>query len=89
MPETKCCYLCDATQTPSVPGSHACWNENCVCHRGWKYEKCFACYGTGMVSDYSGGDFNGPKECDKCCGNGAYWVTPKGRHVLYPGGPFC
>jgi DnaJ-class molecular chaperone len=55
---------------------------------GWKHERCFVCSGTGMVSD-SGGDFNGPKECDSCCGNGAYWITPKGRHVAYPGGPFC
>jgi hypothetical protein len=43
-----------------------------------------------MVSDYGcGEDFCGPKECDCCWGNGSYWVTPKGRHVVYPGGPFC
>jgi hypothetical protein len=51
-------------------------------------ERCFACYGTGMVSDYGDGcDFYGPKECDCCCGNGCYWITPRGRHVLYPGRP--
>src|SRR4029077_18404903 len=41
-----------------------------------------------MVSDYGDGcDFYGPKECDCCCGNGCYWITPRGRHVLYPGRP--
>lgn len=58
--------------------------------QGWKRERCFMCSGTGMVSDYGNGeDFYGPKECDSCWGNGAYWVTPKGRHVVCPGGPFC
>ena len=29
---------------------------------GWKQEKCFDCYGTGMISDYGcGWDFYGPK----------------------------
>ena len=57
--------------------------------KGWKTERCPICYGTGMVSDYSWSDFLGPKECDSCGGNGRYWITPKGRHVVYPGGPFC
>jgi hypothetical protein len=56
---------------------------------GWKQEKCFCCYGTGMVGDYDGGDFNGPKECRHCWSTGRFWITPKGRHVVYPGGPFC
>ena len=58
---------------------------------GWKIERCYACNGTGQVSSYSidGSDFLGPKECANCGGTGQYWITPKGRHVLYPGGPFC
>ena len=56
---------------------------------GWKTGRCYICHGTGMVSDYGmGWDFCGPKECDSCAGNGQYWITPKGRHVAYPGGPF-
>ena len=58
--------------------------------QGWRCEACSACDGTGMVSDYGGGeDFYGPKECNSCYGNGHVWVTPRGRHVVYPGGPFC
>jgi len=58
--------------------------------QGWRNERCFSCYGTGMESDYGWNcDFLGPKECGSCGGNGQYWVTPKGRHALYPGGPFC
>ena len=59
--------------------------------RGWKRERCFVCYGTGMTSDYgTGGDFLGPKECDTCGGGGSYWVTPNGKaHAQWPGGPFC
>jgi hypothetical protein len=56
---------------------------------GWRCSPCYICCGTGMVSDCSGEDFCGPKECDSCCGNGRVWITPKGRHVGYPGGPFC
>ena len=55
--------------------------------KGYAKEIC-ACGGSGQVSDYSGGDFNGAKECNACKGNGAYWRTPKGRYVAYPGGPF-
>jgi hypothetical protein len=29
---------------------------------GWRQERCYCCVG-GLVSDYSGGDFCGPKEC--------------------------
>ena len=58
---------------------------------GWCRESCSSCYGTGMESDYDywSGDFMGPKECGSCGGNGQYWISPRGRHVLYPGGPFC
>jgi hypothetical protein len=57
--------------------------------RGWKQKVCTACNGTGTVCDYGNGeDFYGPKECDGCCA-GHYWITPAGRHVQYPGGPFC
>jgi DnaJ-class molecular chaperone len=55
---------------------------------GWRQERCFSCHGTGMVSSYSWADFEGPAECDMCHGSGAYWRTPKGRYVVYPGGPF-
>jgi DnaJ-class molecular chaperone len=56
---------------------------------GWRREHCYACCGTGMTSDYGcGEDFYGPKECTTCNGNGMYWITPKGRHVAWPGGPF-
>jgi hypothetical protein len=51
------------------------YREQC----GWRQERCYC----------SGGDFCGPKECSSCGGNGSYRVTPRGRHVLYPGGPFC
>ena len=60
------------------------YREQC----GWRQERCYCCVG-GLVSDYSGGDFCGPKECSSCGGNGSYWVTPRGRHVLWPGGPFA
>jgi hypothetical protein len=56
---------------------------------GWRHECCFSCGGAGMESDYCGNDFCGAKECRTCNGTGQYWVTPTGRHVLYPGGPFC
>lgn len=57
-------------------------------YEGWRHEKCFACDGHGMVSAYSWNDFEGAKECDSCGGNGSVWRTPKGRYVIYPGGPF-
>ncbi len=56
---------------------------------GWKREECGCCVG-GLVSSYGmDGDFLGPEECRSCAGLGSVWVTPKGHHVLYPGGPFC
>ena len=56
--------------------------------RGWKQETCGSCRGYGVVSDYSGGDFNGPMDCDHCVG-GMVWRTPSGKHcALWPGGPF-
>jgi hypothetical protein len=57
--------------------------------QGSRRESCGCCV-AAMVSDYGwDSDFLGPKECDSCGGNGMVWVTPRGRHVLYPGGPFC
>jgi DnaJ-class molecular chaperone len=57
---------------------------------GWQRVSCFNCHGTGQVSNYGyGEDFYGPEECDVCRGNGQHWITPKGKHVIYPGGPFC
>jgi hypothetical protein len=54
-----------------------------------KRERCFACNATGMTSNYGSGEgFLGPIECRSCNGVGAYWITPKGRHVEYPGGRF-
>ena len=57
--------------------------------QGWKTESCY-CIG-GHVCHYTldGSDFLGEKECDSCGGKGYYYITPKGRHVEYPGGPFC
>lgn len=51
---------------------------------GWHTEKCCRCTG-GVV--WLGLD-GGPGEC-QYCNSGIVFVTPKGRHVLYPGGPFC
>lgn len=55
----------------------------------WKKTKCSGCSGYGLVSDYSGGDFNGPKECNDCDGAGVLAVSPKDRLALWPGGPFA
>jgi hypothetical protein len=56
---------------------------------GWRRERCSSCDGHGVVSSYGwDGDFLGPEEC-RHCANGVYWRTPRGRYVLYPGGPFC
>lgn len=57
--------------------------------QGWRREPCCMCNATGMTSDYGcGEDFYGPKECPCCNGAGAYWITPKGRHVEFPRGRF-
>jgi hypothetical protein len=57
--------------------------------QGWRRESCFMCNATGLVSDYGcGEDFYGPEECRSCNGAGAYWITPRGRHVEFPGGRF-
>mgnify|MGYP002641661173 CR=1 FL=1 len=56
--------------------------------KGWKQVDCADCSGYGVVSDYSYNDFEGAKDCPTCKGNCCYWVTPKGRIVEYPGGPF-
>jgi hypothetical protein len=56
--------------------------------QGWHRARCCMCVG-GMTSAYGwNGDFLGPTECKSCAGNGAYWITPKGRHVEFPGGRF-
>jgi len=52
--------------------------------QGWHRVTCCMCNATGMTY----GDFLGPTECRSCAGNGAYWISPKGRHVEYPGGRF-
>ena len=39
------------------------YREQC----GWRQERCSYCVG-GLVSDYSGDDFCGPKECSSCGG---------------------
>lgn len=58
--------------------------------RGWREERCRTCGGCGVVSDYSGEDFNGAMECPRCDGGGQIWRTPNGKHyAVYPGGPFC
>ncbi len=54
----------------------------------WTKTICYVCSGHGLVSDYSGGDFNGATECDRCDGTGRVWLSPKGAIVKYPGGPF-
>lgn len=33
---------------------------------------CGGCRGHGVVSDFAGGDFNGPKDCEDC--NGLGWL---------------
>ena len=56
---------------------------------GWRRERCFMCNGAGMQSAYGAdGDFLGPEECSSCNGNGAYWISPRGRHLEFPGGRF-
>lgn len=57
--------------------------------QGWKHENCPECHGYGVVSDYHNEDFHGAKDCPKCNGAARYWITPNGRYVAYPGGPFC
>lgn len=56
--------------------------------QGWRTVNCGNCAGCGMVSDFRGGDFNGPMDCPDCGGSGAQWVSPQGRIADYPGGPF-
>jgi hypothetical protein len=54
----------------------------------WLEDSCGCCSGYGVVSDYSGGDFNGPTECDACGGQGYYFVSESDRRAMWPGGPF-
>lgn len=49
--------------------------------KGWKIKSCGCCCGLEWGGEY-------PRECRNCNGTGQYWVSPKGKHVLYPGGPF-
>ena len=57
--------------------------------RGWRRKTCGNCRGYGVVSVYSAYDFEGAGPCNSCGESGSVWVSPKGRHVVYPGGPFC
>ena len=52
----------------------------------WVRVQCSACGGHGIVADYSGGDFNGPRECDDCAA-GYVAVSERDRVALWPGGP--
>lgn len=54
----------------------------------WLKATCGCCRGYGLVSDYTGGDFNGPKECEACFGHGGYVVSENDRTAVFPGGPF-
>ncbi len=58
---------------------------------GWTTIQCSRCDGYGQVSVYTigGTAFEGPGWCPQCGGNGALWVSPKGRLALWPGGPFA
>jgi hypothetical protein len=51
----------------------------------WLRDSC-SCVG-GLVSDYSGGDFNGPMECPSCGGQGSVVVSENDRLAMWPGGP--
>ncbi len=48
---------------------------------------CPTCGGSGLVADYSGGDFNGASECNACV-NGQQWRYASGRVAKWKGGPF-
>ena len=54
----------------------------------WREDSCGQCRGYGVVSDYSGGDFDGAAECPGCGGIGGYYVSEKDRLAMWPGGPF-
>ena len=54
----------------------------------WKRIRCSGCGGHGLVSDYHGDDFYGPKECGQCSGKGFNWISDKDCIVEYPGGQF-
>jgi len=68
----------------SSPGPERTDGEPNTLPEGWRLESCSRCSGFGVV--WIGLD-GGPGECAHCVG-GLVCVTPKGRHVLYPGGPF-
>lgn len=55
------------------------------CLPGWNTTQCCHCSGHGVI--WIGLD-GGAGDCPDC-NSGMVYVTPKGRHVLYPGGPFC
>lgn len=57
--------------------------------KGYKRDACATCAGYGVVGDYHDNDFHGATDCPTCKGSGGFWITPNGRRVLYPGGPFC
>ena len=52
----------------------------------WKNFTCGVCRGHGIVSDYSGGDFQGERDCEYC-GYGTVWVSERDRLAKYVGGP--
>lgn len=52
---------------------------------GWKEIRCDVCHGYGVVGV---GPDQIADDCPECHGKGFYLLTPKGRAVRYPGGPF-
>ena len=51
---------------------------------GWRTAPCSLCRGYGTKWSYTQ---DGPTECG-ACNYGVVYISPKGRRVLYPGGPF-
>ena len=76
----ECCAACSSA---AYEKTKAQWRA-----RGWHKETCSQCGATGMVAHYSASDFEGAIECSACWGTGGYWVSPKGRMAICPGGPF-
>lgn len=56
--------------------------------KAWQAVACGPCGGHGVVAVYSSNDFLGPRTCGTCDGAGEVYQTPKGRLIMYPGGPF-
>jgi len=51
-------------------------------------DKCGNCGGHGIVADYRGDDFYGPKECPHCA-NGTIYISENDRVFLWIGGPLA